>query len=117
KTVDIRSTAWGKRTLAGLWLVGCTLCIFPVPVRAQAEGAIRGTVVAKADGSPVPGAKIRLERGAIPEPMEETTGAEGQFVFPRLAPGDYVLTVSREQFQETRYLVSIRPREVQNRTL
>ena len=45
--------------------------------------------------------------------MTTTTTAEGQFAFPRLVPGDYILAVTLAGFQDERYRLSLKPREVQ----
>ena len=84
------------------------------PVLAQGEAAIHGTVTAQADGSAVPGAVVALEGAALPAPVQISTTADGRFTFPRLAPADYVLTVTHSTFQEQRYRLSLRPREIQN---
>jgi outer membrane receptor protein involved in Fe transport len=74
-------------------------------------------VVTKADGSSLPGAGIVLQGATLPEPLKATTRTDGQFGFPRLAPGDYLLTVSHDTFREEQYRLSLRPREVRTVTL
>ena len=83
-------------------------------VLAQGEAAIHGTVTARADGSAVPGAIVRLQGTGLPAPLNATTGADGHFVFARLAPADYVLTVTRTDFSEQQYRLSLKPRETYN---
>jgi outer membrane receptor protein involved in Fe transport len=46
--------------------------------------------------------------------MRTTTTSDGHFAFPRLVPGDYALTVTHASFQQERYQLSLKPREVQN---
>ncbi len=58
-----------------------------------------------------------LQGATLPEPPKMTTDADGEFGFPRLAPGDYLLTVSHDTFREEHYRLSLRPREVQNLTV
>lgn len=84
------------------------------PAVAQTDGVISGVVTADADGSVVSGAVVELESGVLPTPLQATTGADGHFAFPRLVSGDYVLTVTHISFQEKRYRLSLKPREVQN---
>ena len=84
-----------------------------VPTSAQGESAIHGIVKARADGSALPGAVVELQGAALSSAMTTTTTAEGQFAFPRLVPGDYMLTVTHASFQDERYRLSLKPREVQ----
>ena len=84
------------------------------PARAQGEGAIHGTVTAQEDRSALPGAILELQSAALPAPLKTTTSTDGQFVFPRLVPGDYVLTITHASFREERHRLSLKPREVQN---
>ena len=81
---------------------------------AQTDGVITGSVTADADGSVVSGAVVELQSGERVTPLQATTGADGHFAFPRLVSGDYVLTVAHNSFQEKRYRLSLKPREVQN---
>src|SRR5689334_4141913 len=83
-------------------------------VLAQGDAAIHGTVTARADGSAVAGAIVQLQGSALPMAMRTTTAADGQFVFSRLAPADYVLIVTHADFGEQRYKVSLKPREEYN---
>jgi hypothetical protein len=45
--------------------------------------------------------------------IQTTTTLEGHFSFPRLVPGDYVLTVTHASFQDEQYRLSLKLREVQ----
>jgi outer membrane receptor protein involved in Fe transport len=86
----------------------------PHALLAQADGAIHGVVVALADGSVLPGVRIEL-RGEPPLPsIEADTGPDGRFVFPRLIPGDYLLSAHHQDFAVVQYRVTLRPREVRN---
>ena len=80
---------------------------------AQGESAIHGTVKARADGSALPGAIVELQGAAVSSAMKTTTTTDGHFAFPRLVPGDYMLTVTHASFQDERYRLSLKPREVQ----
>jgi outer membrane receptor protein involved in Fe transport len=84
------------------------------PARAQGEAAIHGVVTARADGSPVPGAIVELQGSALAASLRTATTADGRFGFPRLVPGDYVLAVTHDTFQEQRYRIALKPRELQN---
>ena len=84
-----------------------------VPTSAQGESAIHGIVKARADGSALPGAVVELQGDALSSAMTTTTTVEGQFAFLRLVPGDYMLTVTLASFQDERYRLSLKPREVQ----
>ena len=84
------------------------------PARAQGEGALHGTVTAQEDRSPLPGAILELQSAALPAPLKTTTSTDGHFAFPRLVPGDYVLTITHASFREERHRLSLKPREVQN---
>jgi len=83
-------------------------------VWAQGEAAVHGTVTARADGSVLPAATIEIQGAVLSAPLKSTTGADGQFVFPRLVPADYVLSVARSGFREQRYRLTLKPREVYN---
>jgi outer membrane receptor for ferrienterochelin and colicins len=101
-------------------LVGHCLCVLVVCLSAtarllaQGEAAVHGTVTARADGSAVSGAIVELQGSALPAPMKVTTGADGHFVFARLAPGDYLVTLAHADFSEQRYRLSLKPRETYN---
>jgi hypothetical protein len=84
------------------------------PALAQGEAAIHGTVAAKADGSALPDASVEVQGGTLSAPRMTTTTTDGHFAFPSLAPGEYVLTITHASFQEQRYRLALKPREVQN---
>jgi outer membrane receptor protein involved in Fe transport len=87
-----------------------------IAAMAQADSSLHGMVVARVDRSALSEARVVLQ-GELPEPMETQTGSDGRFVFPRLVPGDYVLTAYHENFTSEHYRVTLRPREVQGVTL
>ena len=84
------------------------------PTLAQGESGIYGTVTAQANGSALPGAVVELQGAALPARLQTTTTGDGRFAFPRLVPGDYALTVTHTGFQEQRYRLSLKPREMQS---
>ncbi|MGH9785628.1 MAG: TonB-dependent receptor, partial [Terriglobia bacterium] len=102
--------------LLGLLMVFGGLAL-PLRLPAQADGAVHGAVLARADRSPLPNAAVRLEGVSLPVSLTTTTGADGHFGFQRLTPGDYLLTVSHENFLDARYRVTFKPREILNLTL
>lgn len=104
-----------RRNCCSIVLFGiATALSIAAPALAQGEGAIHGTVTARADGSALPGALVDLQGSALPAPLRMTTPTDGHFAFPRLVPGDYVLTITHPSFQEDRYRLSVKPREVYN---
>ena len=57
------------------------------------RGTVRGVVV-DPSGAPVPGVRLTLETPATGEAREATTGPEGRFAAPSLAPGRHRLLVA-----------------------
>jgi TonB dependent receptor/Carboxypeptidase regulatory-like domain len=91
---------------------------------AQAEGLVRGRVQAAADGSAVVQASVTLRpvsAGSQPDLdnglLEATTDAAGEFLFPRVRPGEYLLAATSEGFGAREVRVMIAPREVTSLTL
>ena len=62
---------------------------------AQVESAVRGQVVAAADGSVLAEAAVTLTSVAAGgESVQTRTEASGRFTFPNVRPGEYILSVS-----------------------
>src|SRR5438876_771297 len=80
----------------------------------QSESAIYGTVAAKADGSVLPNSAVRIQSEATSTVLTTTTGSDGRFTFTALVPGQYMIAVSHENFQEQALRLTLKPREVQN---
>lgn len=99
-----------------LWLAAAVWAA-AAPALAQAEGAVRGAVLAAADGSALEGAEVKLDGGLGRQALTATTGASGTFLFAHLPPGDYVLTVGRRDFERQQYRLTLRPREVYVQTV
>jgi outer membrane receptor protein involved in Fe transport len=97
----------------GLFLIA-TFLSTASPCFAQGESAIHGTVTTQADESALPGATVELQGAALSASVKTATTGDGQFAFPRLVPGEYVLIIRHAGFQEARYRLSLKPREVQN---
>lgn len=108
----------GRGASVSVALMAAAIVLATAPsALAQGEGAIHGTVTARADGSAVSGAMVELQSGALVAPLKTTTTAEGRFSFPRLVPADYMLIITDGKFQEGRYRILLKPREVQNLAL
>ena len=73
------------------------LCLALVAVRAMAQtsvdGAIRGEVTDPTRAA-IRGATITVRDPASAVAVQTTVGADGAFLFPRVAPGEYALTGS-----------------------
>lgn len=69
------------------------------PVEDQAPGAIQGTVISGANGQVLRRAQVLLRaadsKGA---PLYETTDDSGGFSFPKVVPGQYIITVNRDGY-------------------
>jgi outer membrane receptor protein involved in Fe transport len=117
--MEPRDEARSCRTAARLLFIPASLAIVivlavAVPVLAQGESAIHGVVKARAEGSSLAGADVAVLGDDSSAALTLTTAADGRFAFPRLVPGDYMLTISRAGFQDQRFRVSLKPREVRN---
>jgi len=79
------------------------LVLFQAPASAQiVTGALRG-VVSDASGAVLPGVTVELSGPAlIGGPKTAVTDERGQYRFPNLAPGLYVVTASLSGFQTAR---------------
>jgi len=83
------------RTLAVVFLL---TVVSTAPAWAQATAALTGTVTDPTDAV-VPGAELRLTNPATGVTLTATTGADGVYVFARLAPATYRLEVSAQGFK------------------
>ena len=99
--------------------IGLSLIVLDVPVAlAQAEGVVRGRVVAGADASVVAGASVLLTRSDESRTMTMTTaGADGRFTLTDVRPGNYLLTVTAGGFRRRELRLAIAPREVRSLTV
>ncbi|MBI4463757.1 MAG: carboxypeptidase regulatory-like domain-containing protein, partial [Acidobacteria bacterium] len=105
-----------KRIFPLLILV-CSLGGSTPLLQAQGEGAIHGAVLAKADGSAILSATVRLEGVTVNLSWTTTTGGDGHFGFQRLVPGEYILTARHPNFIERQVQFTLKPREGLNLTL
>lgn len=84
-----------KVTLAGLVMIGFFF-VAPTPAFAQTSASVTGTV-ADESGAPIAGATVTL-RG--PTSPTTTTNSSGSFSFSGVAPGVYVLSVTKPGYTE-----------------
>ncbi len=68
------------------------------PVHAQQTGAIIGKVVDNSGGV-LPGVTVEASSPVLPTPRVTTTGADGEFRLPALAPGNYTVTFTLSGMQ------------------
>jgi len=84
--------------------IGCFVAVFAVSVcipgrlAAQGFGSINGTVT-DATGAVVAGAEVTATQVATGVASTTTTGSQGSFVFPILAPSTYNITATRPGFE------------------
>jgi hypothetical protein len=67
------------------------LFIPAVPAYAQQTGAISGKVI-DTGGGVLPGVTVEARSDVLPVPRVATTGVNGEYRLPALAPGTYTLT-------------------------
>ena len=61
---------------------------------AQERGSITGIVKAYEGGAPVANAVVKITSDLLPAGRTYTTGRDGQFRFPSIPPGTYILTAT-----------------------
>ena len=61
-------------------------------------GLVSGTVT-DASGASVPAASVEITNTATGATQKQTVNASGQYVFPNIAPGDYLLKVAAQGFR------------------
>jgi hypothetical protein len=110
------------RAKRGLTLrtLGVVLLVFVVDVVcawAQAEGVVRGEVLADADRSAIGQATVTLSPVTPGETLRSTTDVAGRFAFANVRTGEYVLSASAEGFAPRELRLVIAPRELRSLTL
>jgi hypothetical protein len=91
------------------FLVVLLLLIGACALYAQSEAMLRGTIRAKADGSPVSNATIRLEGTTT---FQAASSGDGTFSIQHIVPGVYSVVVSHPGFADERQQITLKPREV-----
>ncbi len=82
------------------WFALTSLCA--MPALSQQTGSISGRV-ASPDGDGLPGVSVEAAGDVLPQAKTTETGANGEYRFPLLPPGNYTLTFSLEGMaRETR---------------
>jgi hypothetical protein len=76
---------------------------------AQTSAVVRGTVVAAADGSALPGATVTLTPESAGESLVTTTDAEGRFSFQSVRPGTYTLSGVLPKFSRRELRLALEP--------
>jgi outer membrane receptor protein involved in Fe transport len=95
----------------------CWLAVGVPAAWAQAEGLVRGNVVARLDATAIAGASVVLTRSDDGRSVTTTTDAAGRFVVADVRPGDYVLAATAEGFSRRDVRLTIAPREVSSPTV
>ena len=81
------------------------LLFFVLPLSALAQtGTIEGTVFHESTGEPLAGAEVRI----IEIDQQQTTDANGKFVFTDIAPGTWTVSVNHEEYTtRTKTLIDV----------
>lgn len=101
------------RFVVGLLLAGGLCVLAPRPGSAQQRLAeIRGAVVDRTSGAPLPGAQVTLPGAALPT----TSDAEGRFAHRGLPAGTYLLQVRSIGYVAAAWVIVLAEGEVLDRT-
>jgi outer membrane receptor protein involved in Fe transport len=87
------------------------LVIGVAPAHAQTDALIRGSLVAKDDGSPL-GGTVTLEGAGGQTVARVQVDVSGQFSLTRLRPGEYILHASSQGFGARDLRLMLEPHEV-----
>ncbi len=97
-----------------VWIV---LAVGLVPANAQSEAAIRGQLVAQADGSALAHGTVTLKSITTGTSAQTAIDASGRFTFSNVSPGEYVLTGSSNGFANRDVRLLVAPRELRTVTI
>ena len=70
-------------------VLGSALVLNVAPARAQSEAAVRGQIVAAADGSPLTQGRVTLKSITTDASTETGVDSAGRFTFQNVSPGEY----------------------------
>lgn len=106
-THPTRGRPWNRPYLiaCGLAVLGFLMCLVPDCGWAAAYGSVSG-IVRDSAGRPVAGAQAVLE-SAEHALTQRTTDSMGRFDFPKVAIGQYQLTLSQRGFAPSRQAVTV----------
>jgi outer membrane receptor for ferrienterochelin and colicins len=102
---------------SGWVTVVIALVLLASPASAQSEAIVRGRASAAADGSPLSSATATLTSSETGASWRSGTEATGEFAFSRIAPGDYLLSVTSDGFAPRIVRLTLAPREVRTVSL
>ena len=97
-----------------VWMI-VGVCL--VPAHAQSEAAVRGQLIAQADGSALAQGVMTLKSTSNGASLQTSVDAAGRFTFSNVNPGEYILTGSSPGFANRDFLLIVEPREVRNVTI
>ena len=93
--------------------LAAAMLLMTLSLMAQVTGGVKGTVVSRADKSPVEGARLTLYNGT--EVLAETVSArDGSFLIENLADGMYTLLIKGPEFLDTQVNVTVNDGYVKN---
>ena len=72
--------------------------LLPAAIAAQTHRASMRGIILDPKGAGVPGATVRLRNTSTDETRETTSGSTGEYTISSLAPGNYELTVMKQNF-------------------
>ena len=80
--------------------LGAAVVLALAATASAQTGVVRGKVV-DAQGAPVDGAKVTISAKSVKNAREVKTNKKGEFVQVGLFPGDYTITVEKDQLKAT----------------
>jgi outer membrane receptor for ferrienterochelin and colicins len=93
------------------------LALTAAPAASQSAATIRGQVVAAADASALPRARLTLRAPAADQPLQTSADDEGRFAFVGVSAGEYLLSIAAEGFAPREVRLVLAPREVSSITV